>query len=119
MANEIRYNISFQLSNGNNNYTYQKGVAVNQVAGGGPSPGTVTVGTTEETISLAELGNEGLAILVNLDTTNYVDIGASAGVYLLRLLPGEPQLVRLVPGLTLRARANSAACLVAFNIFEA
>lgn len=117
--NEIRYSISLQLTNGNNSYSYQKGVAVNQNAQGGPSPGTITVGTTEETISLTELGTEGLAILINLDTTNYVDIGSAAGSYLLRLLPGEPQLVRLTPGLTLRAKANVAPCLVAFNIFEA
>lgn len=119
MASEIRYSISFQLNNGNNSYNYQKSVAVDQLSAGGPSPGTVTIGTTEETVSLTELGNEGLAVLINLDATNYVDIGSAAGNYTLRLLPGEPQLVRLVPGLTLRARANAAPCLVAFNIFEA
>ena len=119
MANEIRYSLSFQLSNGNNSYQYQKGISVDQIAAGGPSPGTVTVGTTEESIGLGELGNEGLAVIVNLDSTNYVDLGSSTGSYMIRLLPGEPQLLRLRPGLTLFARANTAACLVAFNIFEA
>lgn len=119
MANEIRYSLSFQLSNGNNDYTYQKGVSVDQAAEGGPSPGTVNVGTVEETIDLSELGSEGMAVLINLDDTNYVQLGASAGSYLLKLMPGEPQLVRLTPGLTLYAKANTATCIVAFNIFEA
>ena len=106
MANEIRIASNFMLSKGNNLYQSNKSVSITQTGIGGPSPGTVTVGTTEETISLAELGNEGRAEIVNLDSTNFVDIGSATTNYMIRLKPGEPNSFRLKPGLTLYAKAD-------------
>lgn len=121
MSNEIRVqagitvingNLSFQQSFGTKNY--------DQTAVGGPVPGQLTIGTTEESVSLAELTTPGWAVMQNLDGTNFVQWGFSTGVYGGRLEPGETAgPFRLDPGVSnLFLKSDTAACKVLLYVFE-
>ena len=70
------------------------------------------IGTTEEAMTLnADLATLGVAMLKNLDSTNYIEIGVkpAATFYpLLRVQPGETQSIRWAQGITPYAKANTA-----------
>lgn len=112
MANEISATVNVQVSNGNFRSSFAPGtVQITQSAIGGHMP-IVTVGTSEEVIGFGDITTLGLAALRNLDATNYVRVGPESGgamVPMLRIKPGEVQFLRLEPGITVRAQANTAA----------
>jgi len=119
MANEITVTFSMRVVNGSMTEVIQPGsVSITQAAVGGPTPGYVTVGTSEESNSFSELSTLGLLYMQNLDTTNYVEWGYSTGVYGGRLNPGEPNFIRLNPGATLFMKANTAACKCTVKGFQ-
>lgn len=113
MANEIQITTGVRLSNGLLVVpSTQTSRSFNQSTARGGGPGVVDVGTSEETISFGDCV-PGFVELVNLDTTNYVQIGFSTGVYGFRLLAnGGPALFYLESGATVYAKANTAACKV-------
>lgn len=121
-GNEIQASCSLRVTNGHLKANLTTGtVNIAQAVAKGPAPGCVNVGTTEEVISFAELTTLGLILIINLDTTNYVQFGpesAGAMVAAVRLNPGEPNLFRLEPGVTYRAKADTAACNVQFMAFN-
>jgi hypothetical protein len=122
MANEIRVNASIQVTNGALKSGINPGqFSVTQSVARGPSPGCVNVGTSEEVVSFAELATLGWLHITNLGPTNYVDFGpesAGAMVAAIRLKAGESAVLRLVPGVTYRAKAAVAACNVIFSGFN-
>lgn len=113
MANEITVTTGLALSNGllvipNTQKTRQ----FTQTTARGGNPGVVDIGTTEETISFGD-ATPGFTEFVNLDTTNYVEVGFSTGVYGIRLLAnGGPALIYVNTGATVYIKANTAACKV-------
>lgn len=122
MANEISVSVQVSVSNGNlvKSLGPNRGtLTIDQTTQGGPSPGYVSVGTSEESISLAELGTVGWAVLTNLDSTNYVEWGFSTGVYGGRLNAGESAALRLNPSTSLYMKANTAACKCLVEVLEA
>ena len=83
---------------------------------------TVDVGTSEEALVVGDLsGVEGFIALRNLDATNFVTWGPESGgamVAIGKLLPlGEPAIFRMKPGVTLRLKADTAACKVQVKLF--
>ena len=69
---------------------------------------TQEIGTTEENIGLpGDAGSNPIVVLVNLDDTNYVEIGAG-GVFHTRIDPKEFWVGR-VNGVTLSGKADTAA----------
>lgn len=113
MAGEITINANLVVRNGSNVFTWTPGaLVVDQTASGGPTPGFVTVGTSEESVAFGELSTQGYLVIHNLDTTNYIRWGFSTGVYGGRLKAGEYAILRLNPGSTLYLIANTAACKV-------
>jgi hypothetical protein len=123
MSDEITIQASLQVENGT--YTQPKlGSGIHkfdQASAGGGVPGTVSVGTTAETISTGDLTTPGWVWMKNLDATNYVQWGMSDGGTLKtvgRLEAGEMALFRLDPGATLMMKANTAACLVQIAVQE-
>jgi len=119
MANEISVSFSMRVVNGTMVETIQPGTrSITQTAIGGPTPGYITVGASEESLTFSELSTLGLLYMENLDTTNYIEFGGSTGVYLGRLKPGEPNQFRLNPGATLFLKANTAACKCIVKAFE-
>lgn len=111
MANEITITTSLNMRNGSNVFSWAPGaVQITQTGIGGPTPGYVTIGTTEESQAFGELSTQGVVVMQNLDTTNYVRWGFSTGVYGGRIPAGEIAVFRLNPGSTLYLIANTAAC---------
>ena len=119
MANEITVTQKLSCTNGNLNFAPPtKSFKVDQSAIGGPTPGYVTIGTSEESIAFSELGTVGWLMMENLDATNYVEWGFATTVYGGRLEPGESASFRLNPSTTLYIKANSAACKCIINALE-
>ena len=121
MANEIVSACTLRVTNGYLSSNLVRSATITQAVAKGPTPGTVNVGTSEEVISFAELTTLGLIQILNLDTTNFVQFGpesAGAMVAAMRLKPGEPNQFRLEPGVTYRAKADTAACNVQFMAFN-
>jgi len=82
---------------------------------------THVIGTTEESVgpNFGDIGTEGLCIIQNLDSTNYVQVGYSTGVYGQRLRAGGmPSRFFLEPGTTLLLKSNVAACNVRIIVYE-
>lgn len=119
MANEITVAGRLRVVNGNAEFERNVGTKqFDQAASGGPTPGFLTIGTSEESESFSELSTLGWVLLENYDTTNYVEWGFATGVYGGRLEPGEFALFRLNPSSTLYLRANTAACKVFIAAME-
>lgn len=112
MANEITITLSASCANGYFKSAFQPGsIQLNQTAIGGHGP-VVSVGTSEEALTFGDISTLGYMALRNLDTTNYVDIGPESGgamVPMVRLKAGNVAIMRLKPGITVRAQANTAA----------
>lgn len=119
MADEITVVSRLAVTNGNMSFdTGQITETVTQTAIGGPTPGYVTIGTTEESITFSELSTPGEILIRNLDTTNYVQWGFSTGVYGGRIKAGRTARWTLEPGTTLYIKANTAACKVVIYALE-
>lgn len=69
----------------------------------------VNVGTSEETIDLDDVSSPGYAYFKNLDGTNFVQLGASTGVYFARINADKGAIIPLDSGVTIYAKADTAA----------
>jgi len=120
MANEITILSGISVSKSGLKFSYSPGgYQVDMTGLGGPTPGFVTIGTTEEEVQFTELSTAGFVIIQNLDTTNYVRWGFSTGVYGGRVRPGETAgPFRLNPGASLFMIANAADCKMIVYGFE-
>lgn len=75
----------------------------------------------DEAIAKGDVGTEGWAYFRNLDGTNFVKIGVkpAATFYpLIRLEAGEPAILRLEPGITIYAQADTGAVALEVMILE-
>lgn len=120
MANEISVTSKLSVTNGNSKWNSTAGtLTFDQATLGGPTPGYLTIGTSEESQAFGELGTVGWVWMRNLDTTNYVQWGFATGVYGGRMEAGEPAgPFRLEPSTTLYLKANTAACKVEIYCLE-
>ena len=95
---------------------------INQSTIGGGSPGLVSIGTSEEVVTITDISSLGWCYMKNIDPTNYVTYGptvSSAMAPFGRLKAGEACVFRLEPGITLRMQANTAAVKVWITVLEA
>jgi hypothetical protein len=113
MGERILMNVRFDAENGD----YKPGainltnIQVAQAAAGADAR-IVSVGTSEADITFG-VTTHGYLLLRNLDDTNYIKYGPkSSGVMveLGRLKAGEIAVLRVAPGATFRAVADTAAC---------
>lgn len=123
MADEINITQFIQVVKGN----YDSGrigavLAADMAGDGGGAPGFVEVGTSEEDIDLSEITTLGWCFMRNLDSTNFVEWGKKDGSNNMqaigRMGPGEPALFRLNQGVTLRMKADTAACNVQILVWD-
>ena len=114
MANEIRVDNRLTVNNGSLSITR---TPVKQINMSGSSYSSIvqsiatTAAGTAVTIGSA-VATYGVALFVNLDITNYVQIGVQVtGTFypLLKLKPGESALCRLAPSTTVYAVADTSA----------
>ena len=122
MANEITITLKLACTNGKYSNTFNPtSLQFNQAAIGAGS-GIWNVGTSEENLVVPDgLANNGYFAAINTDATNYVDLGYdNAGTMrdLVTLKAGEVCLFRVKTGLTLRAKANTAAVKLQFLFLE-
>lgn len=120
MADELKVTINARLENGENKQTWNHGEdSITQAAIGGHG-GIVVVGTSEEDLSVGDVGTLGWLFLKNLDSTNYVTYGPKDTVMKAfgRLEAGEEAALRLEPGITLRWQANTANVKVKVWLLE-
>lgn len=112
MANEITIRQKLAVTKGNLKFSFDTGEYKKDMVGsGGPTPGFITVTTTERVISFSEIGDNGEVLLVNLDPTNYIRWGYSTGVYGSRIEPGRVAgPLQLEPSASLYIIADTADC---------
>lgn len=141
MANEADVRISLNIRKSANNIDFRSNPTqfrANVDGAKGPTPGALTISTSGEDVSFAELTTPGLCFFHNQDPTNYVSLGIWDGVEFLplfELMPGEFYVMRIsrflgtsfgaVPGTgstdsgnTLRLKAHTAPCVVVVGAFE-
>lgn len=119
MANEITFRFSVDVASGGLNDRFQ--VQRQQIDQGEArkSDRVLAIGTTEETISFTDITTEGVLIIHNLDATNFVTVGpdATGQVDFLKIKPGEAWPMRVAPGTTIKATADTASCDVRFILY--
>ncbi len=78
------------------------------------------VPTAWSAVNIGQCSAAELLAVNNLDATNYVQFAIDAlGTYIVaRLAPGQSMLVHPEPGVTIYARANTAACLLEVGAAE-
>lgn len=121
MADELSVNIQARLSLSPLLEMITPGQITVDVAATGLAAGIQNIGTSEETITTTEVGTLGWAFFQNLDSTNFVKIGADSGgslVPFVKLKAGEYCILRLMTGITIKAQADTAACELLYKIFE-
>ena len=117
MANELTLTASMLFDKGGVTPKLTASIQAT-ITGDAYTRGVQTVGTTEEElVQGADLGTPGFVMIKNLDATNYVEIGATTGVYGIKLKAGEFALYRHNSA-TVFAKANTTACNVEFFIVE-
>lgn len=107
----------------------------------GPAPGRVTVSTAGSDVNLSAITTPGLCRMINLDSTNYVQVGLydpeTVKFYpMLEIMPGESYVLRISRDIkeeygtgagtgttgastnTLRMKAIGGACECLVEIFE-
>jgi hypothetical protein len=110
-------NLSVGFSKGGASVTKSKSLNVT-VTGDAFTHAVQEVGTVEEElVQGADLGTPGYVYIINLDSTNYVEIGSTTGVYQIKLKAGEFALFRHNSS-TIYAKANTGACNVEYLIVE-
>jgi hypothetical protein len=118
MADELSIIIDLSFSKGGAKVQRSESIKVD-ITGDAFSHEVQAVGTTEEQLAQgADLGTPGYILIKNLDSTNYVEIGSTTGVYDIKLLAGEIALYRHNSA-TIYAKANTSSCNVEYILIEA
>lgn len=129
MADEFTCTFNIRLQNGVYKDSYNPGQVQIDQAAVGKSDQILTIGTSEEDVTLVDVSTEGVCVLQNMDTTNYVSWGkkdASGNMQAIGRLPaapsatepGFPAIFKFEPGATLRMQANTANCKVRVIVWE-
>lgn len=124
MAQTLSLTVSATAEFGNFKDSFTPGAVTIALANQGAASGIVDVGTSEEDLSIGDVGasTQGYLILRNLDSSNYVTYGPKSGgamVVFGRIKPGEIAVLRLEPSVVVRWQANTAAVKVQVKLFAA
>lgn len=119
MADEITLNLKVKYDKNGvvDSRTFSDNV---DVTGSAMCGGVQTIGTTEEALAIGDVGTKGYARFLNIDATNYVEIGNYTGgtfYPFIKLKPGESSVCRLA-AVTIYAKANTASVRVDYMVFE-
>jgi hypothetical protein len=118
MSDELSVIGTLSFSKGGAKVLRTKNIKVD-ITGDAFTHGVQEVGTSEEEIVQgADVGDPGYVMAINLDSTNYVELGSTTGVYDIKLLAGEFAIWRHNSA-TLYGKANTAAVDVEYIICEA
>lgn len=115
MANEIDFQVSLQLRNGNLQGDFKPGnVDIDQASAEAQKYVVTITSSAQITLSTSGVTTEGLMMMRNLSGSNYFDFGpsttgGSTGIMFGRCKAGEPAAFRLKPGVIPLAIAQSTA----------
>ena len=90
------------------------------VSGSAMCGGVQTIGTTEEALAVGDISTKGWARFLNIDATNYVEIGNYTGgtfYPFIKMKAGESAVCRLA-AVTIYAKANTSSVRLEYMIFE-
>ena len=123
MANEIQIRASLKYTPAAaNQQGFDTGLLSKllDITGVDVQAGTQVIGTTEEEITVAsDLGTPGYMLIINVDPTNFVQLGPATTVYMVALKAGEFALFRLDAGASsLFAKADTANVTVQYWLLE-
>ena len=94
-----------------------EGVTVD-VAGDAYTQGVQTIGTSEEElVQGADLGTPGYVFILNMDSTNFVEVGSTTGVYTIKILAGKFSIWQHNSS-TIYIKADTSAVKVDYLIIE-
>jgi hypothetical protein len=68
--------------------------------------------------TFGSLTTEGVAMVRNLDSTNFVQLGSATGDYFIKVKAGESFVFRLLPGATFWTAADTATVLMQLWVLE-
>jgi hypothetical protein len=110
MANEITVTASLVATKGTYSFSRKLSKQADLATGRGGNPGVVTIATTDTAIAFGSLVAPRWAVFTNIGATNYVDIGPDSTTMIpfIRLKAGEFAVLPLTPGITIKAKANTA-----------
>ena len=120
MASTVRVqvNITASLAHAAGNKPYSPSASVSITPSGKyVVESSITVPTSDTTLSKGSIGTVGLTFVQNLDDTNYIQVGDGTN-WLIRLLPGEVFLGRWDTG-TPHVKAHTSACDIYYFMVEA
>ena len=122
MANEITYQMQIYLRNGSLIDTYASGSkTANQAAASlVRNVQNITTAAGGVALDLGSVATPGWGVFINLDVTNFVEVGSfSGGTFypFLKLLPGEVQSGRIAIAAPY-ARADTLALNLFYIIYE-
>lgn len=91
----------------------QESVTSNLMAGG-----IQNIGTSAENLNFGEVSTPGYAVFVNLDDTNFVELGwdDTGFVGAVKILKGQFAIIPLNPSRTWQAKADTAACDLYYRV---
>lgn len=117
MAGELSLRVSLSFDKSSAQVRRSSGISVD-VAGDAFTHEVQSVGTSEEELAQgADLGTPGYVLILNLDSTNYVEVGSTTGVYDIKILAGEFACYRHNSA-TIYAKSNTSAVLCEYIIIE-
>lgn len=131
MSKEFVVSSSLKLNNGNVHFaSLPTSFSADQAVANGPSPGAMNATTGGVNVSFAQLTLPGLAVITNLDQTNFVTVGlyiSSTFYPVAEVLPGESYVLRFSRTLltanagaaVVRLVADTASVHVAVQCFDA
>ena len=117
MSNELQLTVSLSFSKGNARLDRSESISVD-ITGDSIMHNTQVIGTTEEQIVVpSDLTTYGYIFIRNLDSTNFIEVGRTTGVYNDKLKAGE-FLLKRCDGNTLYAKADTASCNTEIIVIE-
>ena len=117
MANELSISIRMSFAKSGAKARRSESIKVD-VAGDAFTHEVQAIATSEESLGQgADLGTPGYIFLKNLDSTNFVEIGSTTGVYDIKLLAGEVAIYRHNSA-TVFAKADTAICNLEYLLIE-
>lgn len=122
MANEIRVQASVRVENGSYKDDFRPGQILIDQSNPGRGGHVQSIGSgAEEDIDTGDVSTLGWMVLRNIDTTNYVIYGPKSGGVMIdfgRIEAGEIAVLRLEPGITITAQADTATVKLDVRIYE-
>jgi len=119
MANEITYNIFFEVEKGGAKFTRATGSQNITVSGDHIAAGTQNVGTSAEALEKGGITTTGMLYIHNLDGTNFVEVGYDDTGFkpTVKVKAGEYAAFRLTQS-TPQVKADTAAVNIEYILVE-